>query len=143
MQVQLIPARNGALRDPNTGRIVAMPGGGKSAITPANSGAYHRARIEKTARHIREGLARASGGVSAYEAIGKGAEELYREVLNPEQDLEKRRKAWLSVGKQAGLMAETAQTLDNGQSSVTLAGGDVSKLLDVISQVIGARQDTR
>ncbi len=142
MQGQLIPARNGVLRDSITGKIVSGAGA-VTKITSENSIAYHRRRQEKTAHMIRQGLIKASGSASAYEAIALGAEHLYRGVLDPTEDLEKRRKAWLSVGKQAELLSEGVQTSDKAGSSVTLAGGDVSKLLDVISQVIGARQDTR
>lgn len=141
-QGQLIPAKNGVLRDAVTGRIVANPGA-TSNITRENASALQRRRQEKTAHMIRQGLIKASGSASAYEAIALGAEHLYRGVLDPTEDLEKRRKAWLSVGKQAELLSEGVQTSDKTGSSVTLAGGDVSKLLDVISQVISSRQDTR
>src|SRR3990167_11452564 len=43
----LIPAKNGALRDPDTGRIVANAGGGASAITPANASEYHQLYAQK------------------------------------------------------------------------------------------------
>ena len=148
-QAQAVPSgntkvlANGAVYDLDKGRIVANPGGGKSAITRENASAYLRKRQEKTAHMIRQGLIKASGSASAYEAIALGAEHLYRGVLDPTEDLEKRRKAWLSVGKQAELLSEGVQTSDKTGSSVTLAGGDVSKLLDVISQVISSRQDTR
>ena len=120
-----------------------MPGGGASAITPATSGAYHRARVEKTARLIRAGVARAAGTVSAFEAIALGAEKLYEGALNPSEDLEKRRKTWLSVGKQAGLLTDVVQSSDNGQSSITLAGGDVSALIELVTKVIEAQHPTR
>src|SRR3990172_12543550 len=45
--VVLIPAKNGALRDPDTGRIVANPGGGTTAITPANASEYHQLYAQK------------------------------------------------------------------------------------------------
>ncbi len=133
---------NGAVYDLDRGRIVSGANI-TTKITPENAIAYNRRRQEKTAHMIRQGLVKASGSASAYEAIALGAEHLYRGVLDPTEDLEKRRKAWLSVGKQAELLSEGVQTSDKTGSSVTLAGGDVSKLLDVISQVIGARQDTR
>src|SRR3990172_5752688 len=45
--VVLIPAKNGALRDPDTGRIVANPGGGTTAITPATASEYHQLYAQK------------------------------------------------------------------------------------------------
>ena len=43
----LIAARNGALRDPKTGRIVTTPGGGTKAITKETTEQYHEMRKER------------------------------------------------------------------------------------------------
>ena len=45
---RLIPAKNGALRDPDTGRIVANPPGGPtSAINSSNAVEYHKLYAQK------------------------------------------------------------------------------------------------
>lgn len=133
---------NGAIYDLDKGRIVSGANI-TTKITHENAIAYNRRRQEKTAHHIRQGLIRASGSVSSYEAIALGAEHLYRGVLDPTEDLEKRRKAWLSVGKQAELLSDSVQAPQNNGSSVTLTDDHVGKLLDVISQVMSERQVTR
>jgi hypothetical protein len=58
-QQQLITLKNGALVDPVTRRIVANPGGGKSAITPANTSEFARLRAEKYRREAAAGMVRA------------------------------------------------------------------------------------
>ena len=44
---EYVIAKNGAIRDPVSGRIVANPGGGTTAITPANASEYHQLYAQK------------------------------------------------------------------------------------------------
>ena len=113
---ELIPARNGALRDPKTGRIVSGANI-TTKISNDNSIALHRARKEKTEAAIRAAIARGAGTKSSIAAIALGAEVMFSKVLDDEYDLDKRRKAWLSIGRQAGLLTDHVQSVDNsGQS---------------------------
>src|SRR3990172_5513774 len=71
--VVLIPAKNGALRDPDTGRIVANPPGGPtSAINSSNAVEYHKLYAQKRLEAelaAGRGLARvAVSGPSEYDA---------------------------------------------------------------------------
>src|SRR3989304_2718599 len=69
---EYVIAKSGAIRDPVSGRIVANPGGGTTAITPANASEYHqlyaRKRLEAELAASR-GLARvAVSGPSEFDA---------------------------------------------------------------------------
>lgn len=144
MDSQLQVLANGAVYDHSVKRIVNSKNV-TTKITQSNAVDYLSARERKREKLIRAQLSRrTSGARDGYDAVAIASGDLWEQVvLNDKEDAEKRRKMWLSVGKQAGVLSEGVQTSDKTGSSVTLAGGDVSKLLDVISQVIGARQDTR
>ncbi len=48
--------KNGAIYDLERGRIVANPGGGKTAITQARSSEYHKLRQEKRRSAVSDGM---------------------------------------------------------------------------------------
>ena len=101
--VVLIPAKNGALRDPDTGRIVANPGGGASAITPANASALATSRWDKVYSAARHGMVTASGSPSSLRALSNMVEAQYKLAI----DIEKGRastEAARYVAQQAGYM---------------------------------------
>jgi len=130
-----IVGKNGVLIDPETRRFV----GGKNIatkITGENSIAYHRKRQEKTQAAIREGMRRASGKKTTYEATALGAEYLYRDVLDPDQDLDKRRKAWLSVNREAGMFPQHGQTLDNDTVQSLAIADSLVAVRDIIHELV-------
>ena len=104
---------NGSAKDPATGHF--LPGHKPStAISDrSRSLALHKARKEKTEAAIRAAIARGAGTKSSIEAIALGAEVMFQKVLDNEYDLDKRRKAWLSIGRQAGLLTDHVQSVDN------------------------------
>lgn len=52
----MITLANGVVKDVATGRIVANPGGGANAITPANASALARRRWDKQRRAFADGV---------------------------------------------------------------------------------------
>lgn len=52
----LIPAKNGALRDPKTGRIVTTPGGGNKAITKETSPVFRELSQTKLKQDVYNGI---------------------------------------------------------------------------------------
>lgn len=104
------------MRDARTGKIVSSAKAA-NVITKETSAAYHRARKEKTEQAIRAAIARGAGTKSSIEAIALGAEVMFQKVLDDEYDLDKRRKAWLSIGRQAGLLTDHVQSVDNSSQS--------------------------
>ena len=142
--VELVPAKNGVLRSPITGRIVSARGIA-NPITRENSNAFHRLREEKKERLIRAQLhKRTPSARDGYDAVAIASGDLWEQVvLDKDEDAEKRRKMYLSIGKQAGVLTDVVQTSDNNGSSITLAGGDVSTLLEMVAKVLDAKRDTR
>ena len=126
---ELIPARNGVLRDARTGKIVSGANA-INAITKETSSAYHRARKEKTEAAIRAAIARGAGTKSSIEAIALGAEVMFQKVLDDEYDLDKRRKAWLSIGRQAGLLTDHVQSVDNSASGDSIPRETIELIRD-------------
>ena len=123
---QLIAASNGALRDSKTGRIVANPGGGLTAITPATSSAMARARYAKAQEAAAAGLlagVHKSGLVDvdtrrvptdAWGILVSKATELAMVADNP------RGVADLSrfVGQAAGMIAGQHEKMEQEQASI-------------------------
>lgn len=129
MTGELIPARNGVLRDPKTGRIVANPGA-TSDITPATSSAYHQARREKMRQAAAAAIARATNTRNSIQGMAYGIEKLVERAVSGEEDLDKSRKALLSAGRVAGLIDDTRQTLDNSGSGDSIPRETIELIRD-------------
>ena len=133
---ELIPAKNGALRDPRTGRIVANPGGGEKAITPANSSAYHQARREKMRQAASAAIARATNTRNSIAGLAYGIEMLVSRAVSGEEDLDKSRKALLTAGRVAGLIDDTRQTLDNDTVQSLAIADSLVAVRDIIHELV-------
>ena len=112
----LIPAKNGALRDPDTGRIVANPPGGPtSAINSSNAVEYHqlyaRKRLEAELAAGR-GLARvAVSGPSEYDAWSDIAANMGSLALHPDPKYGRVSvEAARVVGQMTGFIAERGRS---------------------------------
>jgi hypothetical protein len=95
--------KNGALADPSTGRFVTTPGGGKKAITPANTGEMARLRAEKYRQAAAAGLARSVGGaggkpVAAWSHIVEKQSELAVDTEKGRSSTEAARFVGAAVG---------------------------------------------
>lgn len=112
----LVVARNGALRDPVTGRIVANPGGGKAAITPANASALAESRWQRqfaaSRRKIRE-ISLAPSSIAAYAEL---TGSLYEAAMNTEKPLRDRVMAAKFVGTATDLLPTGRLAAESGNS---------------------------
>src|SRR3990167_3942877 len=108
---EYVIAKNGAIRDPVSGRIVANPGGGTTAITPANASEYHQLYAQKRLEAelaAGRGLARvAVSGPSEFDAWSDIAENMAGLALNSDpRDGRVRVEATRVVGEMTGFIAE-------------------------------------
>ena len=140
--VRYVVAKNGAVRDVTTGRIVSSENV-VTKITPSNAVAFAHARREKTQAAVRSAIAKSANTRNAIQAVALGAERLFDAVLDPEYDLDKRRKAWLSVGRVAGLIDDTRQTLDNTGTNDSVSVGALSELKGILEIFLNAAQNAQ
>jgi hypothetical protein len=105
--------KNGAVYDLDKGRIVANPGGGKSAITPERSRELREMRAAKTAALIRKRITEATAKVSTLpinstaEAVADVAGILWAEiVLNQNEYARDRLAAFKELSERAEMTSK-------------------------------------
>lgn len=129
LQGEIIAASNGALRDSVTGKFVK---GGKvtTAITKETSVAFHRRRVEKTQQYIRAALRNNTPGAkNSPMAVAIAAGDIWRDgVLNPEERLDDRRKAWHQISSDAGLLPNRAEKAQNDGVTIHIPDDIIEKL---------------
>lgn len=138
----LVMARNGVLRDPNTGRIVAHSDNVTSSITPATATEYHRMRQVK---QLRAQQAAASGMGRFYaETVGGKASSLaaWAQIAYNMADLATNKRdrvaveAARTVGKMAGFMDDSrrqAPADGNVGATITLSQQATARLLEILA----------
>ena len=137
--VKLIEARNGAVRDAETGQIVGHSVHGfKTAITPTNTNEYHelsrKARLEAVYRGLATGTKR-SNAHAAVEAIVAKQAELAMDIERGRASTEAARFSF-----QAGELIQDRRTDASGGLSVTAhVSGDA--LAGLFSLLAGRRAD--
>ena len=125
--------KNGALADPETGRIVANPGGGKSAITPANTSEFAKLRAERYRQAAVAGMRRAASasgaGTSgaAWGYIVEKQSELATMIDKGRSSTEAARFVGSAIGVLGG--PKQAEQGQNGVNQV-LPGDTLRRLLD-------------
>ena len=141
---QLIPAKNGALRDPVTGRIVANPPGGTiNAITPANSGEYQRMYAQKRIEAelaAGRGMARIAGG-SELDAWSDIAEQQARLAIDTEKGRAST-EASRFVCQAAGFIAERGRSSpETGANTlqITLTNDAIMQIMSNIRPLLPDR----
>jgi hypothetical protein len=129
-QQQLITLKNGALVDPVTRRIVANPGGGKSAITPAVSSDMLKLRAEKYRQAAAAGLGRVPGGpgspVAAWGWLIEKQAALAADIEKGRSSTEAARFVGTAIGVLGG--PKEAETGQSGAGGV-LPGDTLRRLL--------------
>lgn len=140
--VRYVVAKNGAVRDVATGRIVSGSNI-TTKISTENSIALHSARKEKMQAAARAALARAANTRNSIEGLAYGIENIYSRAISGEEDLDKSRKVVLSVGKVAGLIDDTRQTLDNTGTNDSVSVGALSELKGILEMFLNAAQNAQ
>ena len=120
---ELVPAKNGVLRDPVTGRIVAhQPGGATSCITPANASALAESRWQTQFAASRRRIRDVSHAKTSLEAFSVLTGSLYRAAMNDKNALRDRVMAAKYVGSATDLLPPARQAgADSSQAGVTVA----------------------
>lgn len=136
--------KNGAIYDLDKGRIVANPGGGKSAITPARSRELREIRAAKAERLMRERITAATAKVSdlpisgAPQAVAEAAGILWDEiVLNEDAYHRDRLEAFLKLTERAGMTSERKRSDAENPSREA-----VGELVGVVRELRQAILDT-
>lgn len=128
---------NGSLKDPETGHF--LPGvKPKTAIADrSHSLALHRAKKEKRENAIRAAIRdRTPDAKNGLHAVAIAAGIMWEDVLDPEKDLDKRRKAWLTIGRQAGILEDGVQTLDNDTVQSLAIADSLLAVRDIIHELV-------
>lgn len=137
--------KNGAVYDLDKGRIVANPGGGKSAITPERSKELRELRAAKAARLLREAIVTETMDAldvpkhGAAESVAAAGGILWREiVLNPEAYARDRIAAYEKLSERAEMTSEHKRLGDEKTPSSDLAGA-VNELTAILRAAMQPR----